>query len=674
MLNGLLLGIALTVEPGGLSMNVALDHIRESRKSGDLSVATVTVRGVNRIVRPVVFTAEDHDINFIGEPGAKISGGVQLEGWREIEEGVWETEAPRTESGQTAFFDQLWVDGRRAPCARLPSEGWLKFVAASQSVVSVGVSLPQYVEEVAFDDQSVKLLADVPKADYPYLEIGVICKWSYGLRTLDDYNPSNNVISMRTDFPWQRWKVWTADRTLVAFSNVRSAFDAPGEWFLDMQAGKVRYRPLPGEDLTRTEIVIPNHEVDALLRFQADWNRREYVSNISFRGIDFEYAASETDGNRPMQINQFQAAATMGGAISLEGVRGIVFDACRVAHCAGYGLRFHSGCMSNRVINCRISDPGSGGIWMGADDPRGPDIVRKILRPNRSDSVAFNVVSNCVISGGGRYNPEGVGVCLSHCSDTSVVHNDIYDFYYSGISVGWTWGFNGSVSQRNDIGFNRIWDLGKGVMSDLGGVYTLATSFGTKVHDNVIHDVKSYSYGGWGLYCDEGSEGIVEERNLVWNTTDGGFHQHFGTGCVIRNNIFAFNRTQGAVRMARAVVKDIPCTLHFVNNVIYGNSGPLVGKGVRNVGGVWANNLWYDVRGKEAAEFDGLKWDDWVRSGKETGGVFADPQFVDAEKLNFNLKPDSPAHRIGFCSFDCSAAGSSLVDERMRAGVESKSE
>ena len=40
------------------------------------------------------------------------------------------------------------------------------------------------------------------------------------------------------------------------------------------------------------------------------------------------------------------------------------------------------------------------------------------------------------------------------------------------------------------------------------------------------------------------------ERNLCWNTTDGGFHQHYGTGCIVRNNIFAWNRTPGTLYLS----------------------------------------------------------------------------------------------------------------------------
>ena len=647
---------ALTVEPGGLTMDGALERIRAARANGERGVVQVAVKGVNRVTKPVVLTAADHDIAFVGEDGAAVSGGIVLKDWTDVGGGVWEADAPKTPSGETMFVDQLWVGGRRASCARLPSEGWLRISSASQTVAEAGAPA-KFVEHVVLDDSRAKKLAEVPLADYPDLEVGVICKWSYGLRTLGAYDAKANAIRLRTDFPWKSWKVWDRDGTLVAFFNVRSAFDAPGEWFLDRRAGKVRYRPLPGEDLAKAEIVVPHPAVTNLISLCGDWRADRRVKNVSFRNLSFGDAAAPTKANGPAQLDQLQAASGLDGMIRLEGTVNVTFDGCRVGRCAGYAFRCHSGTVRTHIVNCRVTDSGAGGVWMGADNPKGPDITRTVLEPNRPDAVAWNVVSNCVISGGGRYDPEGVGVCLSHCSDTAVVHNDIFDFYYSGVSVGWTWGYRGSVSQRNDIGFNRIWDLGKGVMSDMGGVYALGTSFGTRVHDNVIHDVKSFSYGGWGLYTDEGSEGIVEENNLVWNTTDAGFHQHFGVGCVVRNNIFAYNRMNGAVRTERAVVFGVPSSLHVVNNIIYVGEGTLAGDHVRNVGGVWANNLWYDLRGKDAARLGGLGWDGWTASGKETGGVFADPLFVDPEHFDFTLKPDSPALKLGFRPFDPSRAG-----------------
>ena len=56
-------------------------------------------------------------------------------------------------------------------------------------------------------------------------------------------------------------------------------------------------------------------------------------------------------------------------------------------------------------------------------------------------------------------------------------------------------------------------------------------------------------------------------------------------------------------------------------------------------------------------DFDGKDWEGWKKSGQEVCGKYADPMFADPDRLDFRLKPGSPALALGFKSFDWSTAG-----------------
>ena len=665
---------ALAVEPGGLTFAGALERIRGLRAKGESAPVRVRVRGVNRIRETLVFGPEDHDIEFVGEDGAVLSGGVALSGWKDVGDGVWEAEAPRAADGRHLSFDQLWVNGRRAARARYPDEGYLRICAKGIRAVTNGEGRVTYVERVKAADGRFGEFAKLTADELSEAQLCVVHKWSFARRILRGF--ADGMVETHSPADWNGWQTWSTNETLVAFENVPFAFDAAGEWLSDMRSGRIRYRPLPGERMESLEAVVPVPGLSRLVDFRGRCDGGK-IRNVSFRNISFLHSAATRDSSRAIldehpgvfcavpddgrtESWQHQAASGSDGAITLQGAAGVSFENCTVAHTGNYAFRLNDGCVSNAIVSCALRDLGAGGVWMGEgfryQDMRGK-FSRRIIRPDRPESTAFNLVSNCTIVCGGRYNPEGTGVAVTHCSDSRIVHNDIGDFYYTGVSVGWTWGYSGSVAQRNEIGWNRIWDLGKRVMSDMGGVYTLATSFGTRVHHNIIHDVWGYTYGGWALYTDEGSEGIVMEDNICWNTTDGGFHQHYGVGCIIRNNVFAFNRERGAVRATRTEKDGVPCSLHFVNNIVAVDHGPLVCANARKVEGVWANNLWYDYRGKDAAVFGGLKWDEWVRAGKESGSRFADPKFRNPRAFDFTLEADSPAFQLGFRPFSLATAG-----------------
>ena len=39
---------------------------------------------------------------------------------------------------------------------------------------------------------------------------------------------------------------------------------------------------------------------------------------------------------------------------------------------------------------------------------------------------------------------------------------------YTGISIGWNWGYQRSISRDNIVAYNHIHDIGQGLLSDMG--------------------------------------------------------------------------------------------------------------------------------------------------------------------------------------------------------------
>jgi len=91
----------------------------------------------------------------------------------------------------------------------------------------------------------------------------------------------------------------------------------------------------------------------------------------------------------------------------------------------------------------------------------------------------------------------GCGVLAQAVSNTTVSHNTIRHFSYTGISLGWTWNYEPTSNGDNEVSYNEISEIGLGLLSDMGCFYHLGQDFGTKISNNVCHDVESFDYGGY---------------------------------------------------------------------------------------------------------------------------------------------------------------------------------
>ncbi len=186
----------------------------------------------------------------------------------------------------------------------------------------------------------------------------------------------------------------------------------------------------------------------------------------------------------------------------------------------------------------------------------------------------------------------------------------------------------------------------------MGGIYTLGVQPRTVIRSNLFHDIAGLKYGGWGIYLDEGSTNILVENNIVYNTTHGGFHQHYGLENMIRNNIFAFGR-DAQIQRSRA---ESHLSFTFERNIVYWREGELLAGSWVDRNFFLDNNVYWHI-GAGGFKFAGFSWSEWQNMGFDTHSLIADPLFVDPDSGDFTIKPESPALSLGFISIDITKTG-----------------
>jgi hypothetical protein len=616
----------------------ARDAVRALRRQpgGPKRPVRVLVQGGTYLLRePLVFTPEDSgtkEAPVVYEAAGKdlpvLSGGRRIGGWQGTTVAgnkLWVAELPDVRSGNV-HFHQLWVNGNRRVRARHPNKGFLRIAALPPATKKDS----RYEGQDRFSYRGTDLRAWNNLGD---VEVVALHLW-VGVR----------LPVARIDEK-ERQVVFTAKsrRRLMDgpaparyyVENALELLDAPGEWYLDRKAGRLYYWPLPGEKRTEIEAIAP--VLSQLVRLAGKPEAKQYVEHVVLRGLGFEHAEWWLPRDQPGDV---QAAAEVPAVVHGDGVRHCGIEDCTVAHVSGWAIHLARGCQHNRITGCHLHDLGAGGIRVG----------ETAVRDDPAQQTHGQVVGDNHIHQGGRVFHQAVGVWVGQSPDNQIAHNHIHDLYYSGMSVGWTWGYGKAQAGGNVVEFNHVHDLGQLWLSDMSGIYTLGRQPGTIIRNNVFHDVAAFRYGGWGIYFDEGTTGVVAEGNLVYRTTHGGFHQHYGKDNVVRNNIFALGRD---AQLQRTRVEDHR-SFTFERNIVYGT-------GEQFLAGRWEgqvaldHNLYWRPGGPP--RFGKLTFEQWREKGHDRHSLLADPLFVAPEKGDFRFRPGSPAGKIGFKAVDFSTVG-----------------
>lgn len=642
-------GADLQLSPSGplATPQAALAAARAAEKPVRILVSD----GVYPLMESISLGKEDAGIAWESAPGARpvFSGGRAIRGWQKVEGGLWKAVLP----DKSWVFEQLWINGRRATLARSPNKGYFNIAEACGSGVFKDVKNPEF-EAFSLYPEQFALLKDIPEAERSQALITVTHAWAVGQCRIQALDEETHSVRIRgasrypfvTYEPDQRY--W--------LENFRAALDAPGEWFLDRTKGELFYQPLPDEDMTQAEVIAPVVEKFVVIKETQD---------VTFRGIRFQHGQYLYPA---VGLHDGQAAASVDGCIEITNSRGVRLEDCEVAHAGLHGIFFKNGCSDSVVRHCHLHDLGGGGVR-----------IAETSRPDEDHLCHDITVDDCIMQHLGRLHPSACGVLMTHARNCTVTHCDIGDLFYTGVSIGWNWGYGESVGRENRVENCHIHHLGWAYLSDMGGFYGLGNAPGTVIRGNHVHHIASHRYGGWGLYTDEGSGDVLMENNLVHDTSEAGFHQHYGYANRIRNNIFAFG---GKAQIQRSRNEGRLTFIYEHNIVVWDPASPLldggewnwkplekVERGEPKDSVIFRKNLYWPIDGKIPALLTKAKftWDEWRKMGRDGGSLFADPLFQNIAKRDFRLKAGGPAEKIGFKPWNLDVAGVRKEDAAWRA-------
>ena len=440
--------------------------------------------------------------------------------------------APVIDAALWAGGPQLYVNGRRAVLAREPNEGSNWFVGQPVGVPGETTNPPGH-EAFKASPQALAFLQRLSPPDRARALLHVMQSWSSGRHRLAVDEPADSIrVSPRSRWPFLFFG--TSQRYYV--ENVAAALDHAGEWI--GSPGGVRYQLRP-DDTQPVNAVMPL--LDQLVVVRGAGLAGPYVQHLELRDLSFEHTRSLTPAAGWVDT---QAAVDIGAAIQVDFARDFALRGCHIAATGGHGVWLREGVRDSTVAGCTMADLGAGGVKLGL----------AAQAASAANGTGANIVTGNQIRQTGRQYPGAAAVWVGQTFDNEISHNTITDTTYSGISVGWQWGYSAITSGRNSIVGNALLGIGNGVMADLGGIYTLGPAPGTVIADNLIREVHGYldhGAGAWGIYNDEGSSDMRIENNVVIGTDSGAYHLNSGRNLVVQNNLLALGK-DGEVRVSRS--------------------------------------------------------------------------------------------------------------------------
>lgn len=625
----------------------AKELLKEKKDELSGSVTVWFREGTYNIADTITFTADDaQNVTYRSYPGEKVvfNGSKEISDWNETEiNGVKAFVTDVAIDSEDDYFRSLFKGNKRLARSQYPKNDVFTIAdPASDEGIPSEWNVEFFTHGLAFYAHKEDVLDFANISD---VEVKVMHYWC------DEHLPLHSVDV-------ETGRIETAKTTAMTlreddnyiFENVKEALSLPGEWYLDRSEQKLYYIPEEGDTVDNT--VLYAGVTEQFLAF-------DNAQNIAFQGIDFvnsdwvpvdgSFFRDVFDETHPLFDNiryggeHPQAAYEVPAAINISASKGVDFTDCLFENISYTAVKFNNASENCNITSCKFNEIGGNAVFIDGE----------FVVPATTKNIN---VTDCHIGFYGRIFNNAIGILLTHAIDCDLSHNEIHDGWYTGISVGWNWGYADNPTNGIKINNNLIYNIGNGWLSDMGGIYTLGIQPDTVISGNVIHNVGCYEgstgYGGWGIYLDEGSSEILVEKNLVYDCSSNCFHQHYGKDNMIRNNIFAFGG-DGQFLITRHEEHN---SLFLYNNIIVGNKTLMYKSATDKDWFTDDANLYWDYGTTGNLVYSGHSMKVGERHslvimtvrGYYNNAVYADPVFRDIENRDFTLAENSPALATGF--------------------------
>ncbi len=289
----------------------------------------------------------------------------------------------------------------------------------------------------------------------------------------------------------------------------------PGQFYIDSAAGTIYYVPRSNETMTTATVIAPN--LQTLL--SVNGTSSTPVHDLQISGLSFEYAGwvpSVTDGEVPLQDDVLESGSgstptltMMPSAVQVHAAQNVAFIGNTLTHLGGAGVSFDGGGQNDSVTGNLVTDIAGTGIQVGVGPWPSSGLPATL---ESGDLVNDNYVYNTA----NRYLG-GVGIFAGYVVSTSIVHNEVWDIPYSGISLGWGWNAVSPTGMAdNHIDDNYVHDVMTSQLQDGGAIYVNGTQSTTPAAPTIENNyISGDTEASGAIYLDGTSTSWLVENNVI---------------------------------------------------------------------------------------------------------------------------------------------------------------